>query len=112
MRGIAEESIGSIVRTILAALSGYLVQQALISEAQSQQFMIAAVPFLSALIWSLYQKYKGRVRLMTALASPMPMSENTLEKVVATGNTPSVATPQFLVPRAPAPIVPKPPDAA
>lgn len=50
--------IGSIVRTILAAYGGKLVESGLISSDQLTQ-AIGAIIFFLTLAWSMWQKYRA-----------------------------------------------------
>lgn len=57
---------GSIIRTALAALGGYLIAQYGLDSELVEQFinnttevLVAVVPLIIAQIWSLIQKYKN-----------------------------------------------------
>ncbi len=81
-------AIGSVLRFVLAAAFGFLVQRGIWSEAEAALYLSAAVAGLLGLGWSLYQKYSSRLKLLTALAKPPATSEEQVEKMVAQGQAP------------------------
>ena len=55
---------------------------------------------LGVIAWSLYQKYRGRLKLLTACVSSKVLSERQVEAIVDNPNypNPSVLTPKHEVP--------------
>ena len=90
-------ALGSLLRTALAGAAGYLVSKGIWTDAEAGTYMTAAVAGLLALGWSLWQKYAGRLRLMTALASPASSEAQNLVRVQA-GQAPSVTLPPMQMP--------------
>ncbi len=73
-------ALGSIFRWALAFLAGYLVSRGIWTAQEAAIYVGAAAMGLTALTWSLYQKYASRVKLVTALATPGVMSEEDIEE--------------------------------
>lgn len=105
MNPMLSSFIGAIVRYALMGLAGYAVQHGLFTETDATKYAEAAAVAAPVLAWSLYQKYKGRQKLVTALAAPAGMTENDLEahikRAKAIGESlPSVTTPKDEAPSA------------
>lgn len=103
MNPFIQQVIGTFLRTFLVWLSGWLVAHNLqgFSDTQITSIIAYLAPMVVALAWSLFQKWVGRKKLLTALGSPIKMSEQQLERVVSTGGTPSVTTAKTEVPQLP-----------
>lgn len=80
------EFLGAVFRWALAALGVWLVAHGVITLDQSNRFLDAAVQFLSSqtiavlmaivpLAWSLWAKYKSRLKFLAALELPAGASE-------------------------------------
>lgn len=96
MNPMLAEALGSIIRAGLMVLAGYLVKAGIWNEGAATTYVTAASIGLLTLGWSIWQKYKNRLKLLTALTTPPGMTEATLEQQMASGSTPqvSVATPK------------------
>lgn len=70
MNPLVSSFIGALVRWLLAGIAGYLVQHCVITGEQSQMYVAAAVVGAPALLWSLWEKYRGKLLLHTAIMSP------------------------------------------
>lgn len=93
------EAIGSILRWLLAMAAGYLVQHGVWTSANAETYVGAAALGLISIGWSLWQKYKSRLVLVTALSSG-PSSESDIKAVVVEGvDVPPVTTPTHVVPQ-------------
>lgn len=79
MNPLLAQALGAIIRHFLTILAGYLVGKGIWSPDQAGQYVEAAaaalVAALVALAWSLWSKYKGRQKLLTALDLPAGSSE-------------------------------------
>lgn len=97
---MAAAALGSIVRWVLALGAGYLVKAGIWSGAEAETYVTAAALALLSLGWSLWNHYRARLKLLTALALPFPATEQTVERVVAAGEgVPTVTTPPDTVPK-------------
>lgn len=94
MNPMAQESIASVIRWVLAIGAGYLVKAGIWTEGDATGYVSAAALALVALGWSQYQAYVARQKLVTALATPTVMSERQLETRIASGVVASVTTPK------------------
>lgn len=72
--------------------------QQLTTDQATQIVLEYVVPAVMA-IWALWQSYRNRQKLTTALASSQPMSEKQIENVVKAGGAASVLTPKHEVPQ-------------
>ena len=94
--------IGTLVRAAIVALVGAVAARGIvISDSQTTQLIAWATPLVATLAWSIYSKYVGRQKLLTAAASPQVMTEHEVEaKVNDPGSpTPSVMTSKDALPR-------------
>jgi hypothetical protein len=98
-----QQVIGVVVRAGVVAFAGYLAGHAgiTLTEDQIGSIVTYLVPVVAVLGWSLYQKYHGRQKLLTALGAPGVMTEHEVESRVSDPltPTPSVMTPKSEIPR-------------
>ena len=98
MNPLLREALGAIVRWVLAIGAGYVVKAGIWSEGDALAYTSAAALALVALGWSVWQKYKSRQTLVTALASSTPMTETLAKRRVALGLAPSVTGSADVIP--------------
>lgn len=67
MNPVFAAALGSILRWWLAILAGYLVKAGVWTSSESDTYVAAAVLGLLALGWSLWQKYRARIKFLAAL---------------------------------------------
>ncbi len=108
MNPILSAALGSIIRAALAGLAGYLVKAGIWTASDSATYVTAATLFLLAGGWSLYEKYRSRSKVLTALMMPALSTEDELKERIKTGVTPSILTPSNTIPGIPLPPPPKP----
>lgn len=75
-------AIGAILRHVLTILAGYLVSKGIWTDAEASTYVTAAVAALVAFGWSLWTKYKGRLRLLKALELPAGATEAQVKREV------------------------------
>ena len=97
MNPILQSALGSIIRWLLMLVVPVLVKYGIWTQADSTKYVEAAVVALLALGWSLWEKYKSRVKFLTALM-PGPTTENEVDAHISAGNTPALNTPANTVP--------------
>jgi len=116
MNPILQAALGSIVRFFLAALFGYVVKAGIWSASEAETYVGAGTLAVLGLGWSLWAKYRDRIKLLTALSMPHGVTENDVKEHIANGGaTPSVSTPKDEVPHIRQPRAVEdiyPPDAA
>ncbi len=107
MDPITVEVVGVIVRAFLAYLGGYLVAHHVINDAQNERFIdhfahliILSLPAAGGVLWGLYVRYRGRKKLLTALM-PGVHTEDQVNAIWKSGQTPTVTTPTNSVPGVP-----------
>lgn len=98
---MVQKYAGSTIRSGLLIVAGHYFAKGSIDEDMITEISSAIVVIGTAL-WGLYQKYTTQQVLVTALASPTPMSEETAKAMVASPfvATPPVNTPATVVPTA------------
>lgn len=101
MNPIVQAALGSILRWVLAIWAGYLVKAGIWTGSEADTYIATAVLALLALGWSVWNKYKSRVTLLTALMLPQGSTENDAKARVALGATPSILTPPNTAPGVP-----------
>lgn len=98
-----QQILGVFIRGAVVWAAGYLAAHAgvTLSEDQIGSIVTYLVPVVAVIAWSLYSKYKGRVKLLTALGTHGVLTEHEVEAIVADPATPnpSVMTPKSAVPR-------------
>lgn len=72
-------ALGSILRWALAFLAGYLVNAGIWTSDESSQYVGAAALAILTLAWSLWQKYKSRIKFLAALDARAGTSEANLD---------------------------------
>jgi len=89
MTALLLEMLGAIFRAGLLFLSGWFVQRGIWTADQADRFSTAASVWAAAAIlavaWSLWAKYKNRVKLLTALDAPAGTTEASLERRIDKG---------------------------
>lgn len=106
MNPFLNEIIGAVIRTGVAFVLGWLVNQMIISADQATEWTTAITGGALVLLWSIWQKYRSRKKLVTALASPAGSSEHRVEAMVSAGNAPPVTVPKNVPPYLPKPPTP------
>jgi hypothetical protein len=94
--------VGTLLRSVVMAMAGWLVARGMLPQGSVEEWTGAVALTLVAVLWSLYQKYVERTKLMVALTLPSGSTENDVTSHIATGVvTPSVLTPPNTVPGVP-----------
>lgn len=99
MNPLVLEAVGAVVRWGLALLAGYLVDHRIWTAEQSERYVGAAALAVVPILWSLYRKYKNRLKLLAALSTPQVISESKLESNIKAFGAPAVTTPKDEVPQ-------------
>jgi len=86
---LLQQALGSIVRWALAFLAGYLVSHGVWTPGAAESYVNAAATAIAMAVvslgWSLWQKYRARLRLLTALDMPAGTSEAKVEDRIKAG---------------------------
>ncbi len=85
MNPILGAAIGSILRWLLAVGAGYFVQKGIWTDTDATAYVSAAALGLLSLGWSLYNKYRGRIKFLTALDMPPGATEAEVKTKVDAG---------------------------
>lgn len=97
MNPILAQALGSVVRWALALGAGYLIRAGIWSASDAEVYITGGTLALVALVWSVWQKYHSRLKLVTALAMPAT-TEAHVEQQVKAGISPPVTTPKYVRP--------------
>lgn len=86
-----QQIVGVFVRTLIVAIAGYMAAHAgvTLNEDQIAQIVTYVAPIVAVVAWSLYSKYIGRQKLLTAAG----MAGKTEHQIEATVKDPAVANP-------------------
>lgn len=95
-----QQILGSLTRTLVVWLAGILAARGIVvSDDQTTQAVAWLTPLVLTLVWSLWQKYRGRQKLVQAIAqagtTEAKIEANVKSEVVT---TPSVMTPKTEIP--------------
>src|SRR3954463_8528584 len=89
--------VGAIARWVVTLVIGFLVAHHIIAVDQTTYFvdgfthkLVVALPLLLPLAWSLWGKYKGRVRFLTALQAAPGTTEYQVNAKIDNGMGASV----------------------
>lgn len=95
-----QQIVGTVVRAAVMFAVGWLAAHGgpHFTDDQVTKFIAEATPAVAVLAWSIYQKYRGRKKMLAAAAASHPISENHVEMLVASGQAPSVLTPKHEAP--------------
>lgn len=85
MNPILLSALGSILRWLFAIGAGYFVQKGIWTDADAVAYVSAAALGLLSLGWSLYNKYRGRIKFLTALDMPQGATEADVKAKVDAG---------------------------
>ena len=98
MNPLLQAALGSILRWGLAFLAGFLVNAGIWKADEAESYIGAAAVGLLAIVWSLWQKYKARIRFLAALDSPKGTDEGDIDVrgVSVTRRVPVVVLAAFL----------------
>ena len=97
-------AIGSLLRFLFGGIFGYLVAKGVWTDTEAASYLSAAVVAVLTLGWSIWSKYKGRLTLLTALASNKPRTENDVKFLVKEGLAPPVGVGPDTIPRLTGPV--------
>lgn len=92
---------GSVIRWGLTVLCTWLVQRGVVQEAQTPTIIAAGLAVVTPLLWSIWQKYGARLKLLTALTMAPGATEADVERhIEATpkDELPPVTTPKDVQP--------------
>jgi len=67
MPELLKAAIGSLIRWALTGIFGWLVAKGAFTEGQAGELLLAIGAGAAALLWSLYQKYRDKLKFFTAL---------------------------------------------
>lgn len=70
MPEILKSIVGATIRTLLAGVAGWLIKQHVVTEGQSNYLIEGIGVFAAAYLWSLWQKYRSKLKFFTALDLP------------------------------------------
>ncbi len=109
MNPILVQILMALAQTGLAAVGGYLVAHHIITASQADSLtkdllghLVLALPLLAGLALTLWNKYKGRVKLLVAL-QPGVHTEDQVNQIIKSGAaTPTITTPSNTSPGVPA----------
>jgi hypothetical protein len=79
MNPVLAAALGAILRWALVFLAGYMVKAGIWTGTEADGYVAAAVLGLLGLGWSLWQKYKSRIRFLAALNAPAGTDEGNLD---------------------------------
>lgn len=94
---ILSAAVGSILRWALSFAAGYLVNAKVWTGEEAAVYVTAGTLGLLGLGWSLWNKYHGRIKLLSALEMA-GATEHELKALVASSPNPPVSTPANQVP--------------
>jgi hypothetical protein len=84
--------IGSVVRWLMTSIGSYLVAQHVLAADQTDRLTtdvvnhaMMAAPIVVAIAWSVWQKYRSRIKFLTALEVPAGTSERKVDALVKNG---------------------------
>lgn len=101
MNPLVAEALGSILRKLLTAASTWFVAQGYWTGADAERYVLAAVPAILSLVWSLWTNYRKRLKMATAQAMPAGTTERELTAQIKTGHAPPATVSKDVAPYMP-----------
>jgi hypothetical protein len=98
MNPFLNDILGAVIRTLAAGLVGWLVNHQLLSNDQAEAWVTGITGGALVLLWSIWQKYRSRRKLLTAMASDAGATEHEIEQVVQDGGSPPVTVQKDVAP--------------
>lgn len=98
---IFQKSIGTLMRAALMLAVPFVVSQGIWTPEEATATLTAIATALSALLWSLLEKYRSQKKLVTALSMPLGSTQRDVElQVKFAPTTPPVTLPKDVAPKA------------
>lgn len=100
MNPMFQAALGAILRWGLTFLAGWFVQHGIWTGNEAEAYVAGAAVAVLTLLWSLWNKYRSRVKFLTALTMAPGSTEVNVEARIADPSkvNPSVTTPKTEVP--------------
>lgn len=100
MNPMLQAALGAIFRWAFTFLAGWFVQHGIWTGNQAETYVAGAAMATLTLLWTLWNKYHGRLKFLTALTMPAGSTEQQVEQRVADPlvSNPSVSTPKTETP--------------
>lgn len=83
MPDIYKNMIGSLVRWLMSGAAGYLIAHGWLTTGQADQLLFTLGLAISAIGLSLWQKYRQKLKLFTALEMPAGSTPAQVNEVIA-----------------------------
>lgn len=83
MPELLKAAIGSVVRFALSSVAGWMISKGVLTPEQVDYLIAGIATGVIALVWSLWAKYRGRLKLAVALESPANSSLEYVHDVIA-----------------------------
>ncbi len=94
MNPMFQAAITPLIRALLLVATGWLVSQGIWSESFAGKLLEAAAPALALYVWAMWEKYKSRILLNTALAMPAGTTVQEVKQQVKSGDAPPASVPE------------------
>ncbi len=102
MNPVIIEIIASFVRWVLANAASFLIARGIWSQADAgryTEFLVSGITLgLISLALAVWSTFKKRQKLVTALSTPHPQTEEMLQNTISQGGAASVTTPKDEIP--------------
>lgn len=100
MAAFVRSVVAVIIRAAVLWIAGWVAAHGgpQFTDSEIGKVVAEATPVVLVIIWSIYQKFHARQKLMVAQASGKPVSENHVDVMVSSGQAPSVLTEAHVVP--------------
>lgn len=83
MNPLLQQFLGGLLRTGLQWLAAGLVAKGVFTPDQMEAFITGAILAILTFSWSMWVKYKGRLRFLKAMEMPSGVSEAQVKREVA-----------------------------
>lgn len=98
MNPLVSEGLKAILRWALTVAGTWFIAKGVLTPEQSDAIIAGAATVILSLAWVLWQKYRDRLKLVTALSVPDAITERQVEARVKIGEAPSTTTPKDTIP--------------
>lgn len=98
MGAVLMDILAGLLRYVLAGVISWLITNGIATEAQTTQVIAGLASAIALVGWMVWNKYRARVKLLTALTTPKGTTVDELKGLIARGVTAPVSTPNDAVP--------------
>lgn len=88
MNPMVQQILTQLVRYTMVSVFAGFIQKGVLSSEQAEYVVVGVAGLMATVVWGVWVKYKDRLKLNTALASPAGTTEREAERMMKGGSAP------------------------